>query len=105
MTPPQSLLSLFHRALNEVGDGDDPSSNFEYTTSAVVELSAAVASHQVQIKQLSDRLMITACQHAEEACGRVNVDNLNRFVIIGAPYLEQSDQLQSRLKSQVIHLI
>lgn len=92
---------LFYRALNDIGDGEDGAAAYEYTSSAVVELSAAVASHQIQIKLLSDKLLLTACQHAEERCGRQNVDNLNRFIVIGGPYLEQSDQLQSRLKSQV----
>lgn len=91
--------------MNEIGSGEDPSNTYEYTSSVVVALSATVASHQIQIKQLSDRLLLTACQHAEESCGRVNTDSLNRFVIIGAPYLEQSDQLQSRLKSQVCFFI
>lgn len=72
-----------------------------YTFNLLVGVSATVASHEIQLKLLSDQLLMTRCQHYEETCGRQNADNLNRFIIVGAPFLPQSDQLQARLKSQV----
>ena len=74
---------------------------FKYLSNNIVELTATVASHELQMRVLHDQLAITRCMHAEEACGRVNVDNLNRLIIVGGPFLQLSEQLQAKLKSQV----
>lgn len=98
---PTAYLQLY-RALLEITANEGPHDGFNFLSDTLVTVSSTVAAHDVQLKLLQDQLLLTRCQHAEEACGRENVDNLNRFVIIGAPYLSLSENLQAKLRSQVI---
>lgn len=84
-----------------IAASEGPTDGFVYLSESLVQVTSTVAAHDLHIKLLKDQLLLTRCQHAEETCGRENVDNLNRFVIIGAPYLPLSDQLQAKLRSQV----
>lgn len=85
----------------EVSANEGPTDGFDYLSESLVSVTSTLTAHDVQIKVMRDQLLLTRCQHAEEVCGRENVDNLNRFVIIGAPFLPLSDQLQAKLRSQV----
>lgn len=67
----------------------------------MVGMSSTLNAHEVQIKMLTDQVVLSRCQQAEEACGRINSDNLNRLIIVGGPFLPLSEQLQAKLKSQV----
>lgn len=95
------MLFSFSRALLEIAATEGPTDGFDFLSNSMVALSSVVASHDLQIRVLTDQLLLTRCQQAEEVCGRENVDNLNRFIVIGAPYLPLSEQLQSKLRSQV----
>lgn len=96
------MLKLYFRALLEISASEGPSIGFKHVSDGLITVSSTLAAHELQIKILTDQLMITRCQHSEEACGRINVDNLNRLIIVGGPYLSLSDQLQAKLRSQVI---
>lgn len=80
---------------------EDNLTGFGYMSKQLVEVTSTLTAHETQIKILSDQLMLSKCQQAEETCGRINVDALNRFIIIGGPFLPQSDELQIKLKRQV----
>ena len=64
-------------------------------------LSAVVTGQGAELAILNDQVMVTRCQMYEENCGRVNVDNLNHFMVMGAPYLPLCDGLQELLRKQV----
>ena len=65
-------------------------------------LSTVVAGQGAEMAILNDQVMLTRCQMFEETCGRVNSDNLNHFMVMGAPYLPLSDGLQTLLRDQVV---
>ena len=64
-------------------------------------LSAVVAGQGAEMAIMNDQVMLTRCQMFEETCGRINSDNLNHFMVMGAPYLPLSDGLQELLRKQV----
>lgn len=90
------------RALVDVMSTEDDLTGFNYMSSQMVEVTATLTAHETQIQILSDQLTVTRCQQAEETCGRMNVDALNHFIVIGGPLLPQGDDLQTKLKQQVI---
>lgn len=79
----------------------DPKDRFNFLVDEVSSLSTVVSGHGAQLSVLNDQMMVTRCQMYEESCGRINQDNLNRFLIMGAPYLPLSDNVQDLLKKQV----
>lgn len=100
--PLKNVSSLFrYRALIDISANEGPSAGFELLSNSVITMSTTLVAHELQIRILTDQLMLTRCQQAEEACGRINVDNLNRMIIVGGPYLPLSEQLQAKLRSQV----
>ena len=79
----------------------NPQDRFTFLINEVGTLSTIVAGNSAQISILNDQMVVTRCQMYEDNCGRVNQDNLNRFLIMGAPYYPLSDNLQEQLKKQV----
>ena len=79
----------------------NPQDRFTFLLNEIGSLSTVVAGHSSQISVLNDQMVVTRCQLYEDNCGRVNQDNLNRFLIMGAPYYPLSDNLQDLLKKQV----
>ena len=67
----------------------------------VSSLSAVVSGHGAQLSVLSDQMIVTRCQMYEDNCGRINQENLNRFMIMGAPYFPLTENIQDTLKKQV----
>lgn len=92
---------MFFRALVEISASEGPTDGFNLLSAGMVTMSTTLVAHDLQIKLLSDQLLVSRCQQAEETCGRVNVDNLNRLIIVGGPYLSLSENLQAKLRSQV----
>ena len=78
-----------------------PRDRFSFLLEEVNTLSTVVAGHGAQLSILNDQIMVTRCQMYEERCGRINQDNLDHFLIMGAPYYPLSEQLQALLKKQV----
>jgi len=64
-------------------------------------LSVVVASHGAQLSILNDQMIVTRCQMYEDNCGRINQENLNRFLLMWAPSYPLTDQMQDLLKKQV----
>ena len=79
-----------------------PAERFTFMLDEFNALSAVVAGQGAEMAILNDQVMLTRCQMSEETCGRVNSDNLNHFMVMGAPYLPLSDGLQDQLRKQVI---
>lgn len=79
-----------------------PSDRFSFLLDEVNALSAVIAGQGAEMSILNDQVLLTRCQMFEESCGRVNTDNLNHFMVMGAPYLPLSDGLQDLLRSQVM---
>jgi len=67
-------------------------------------LSSLVAGCTTQVSTLGDSLLLTRCQMYEETCGRINESNLSHFMVMGAPYLPLSENIQEQLKQKVPHL-
>ena len=78
-----------------------PSDRFSFMLDEFNLLSAVVADQGAEMAILNDQVMLTRCQMFEETCGRVNTDNLNHFMVMGAPYLPLGEGLQDRLRKQV----
>ena len=69
----------------------------------VAALSAVVSGQGTELSILKDQVMVTRCQMYEETCGRINQENLNRFMIMGARFHPLSDSMQDVLKKQVTY--
>jgi len=80
---------------------DSQADQFTYLVEENSALSTVVAGHEALLSVLRDDVLLTRCQMYEEGCGRINVDNLNRFLILGAPFIVFSAVLQDHLKQQV----
>lgn len=79
----------------------NPKDRFKFLLDEVNLLSTVVSSHGSQLSVLSDQMVVTRCQLYEDNCGRINQENLNRFMVMGAPYFPLSNDLQDKLKQQV----
>jgi len=75
---------------------------FSFLIEEISSISTVVAGHGAQISALTNELVLTRAAHAEEMDGRINTDNLNRLVILGAPFLD-GDDLQAQLKQKVLY--
>ncbi len=82
------------------GDADVPI-QFNHLVSAisVVSKNQAQLGHAVKAIQNKDRLR--DCKDYEEKEGCQNCDMLNRFIVIGGPYFDPSENLQQQLQDQV----
>ena len=79
----------------------NPKDRFNFLMGEVSSLSAVVSGHGAQLSVLSDQMIVTRCQMYEDNCGRINQENLNRFMIMGAPYFPLTENIQDTLKKQV----
>jgi hypothetical protein len=59
-------------------------------------------TYRVSILESKERLK--TCENLEEKEGRINCDLLNRFVLIGAPFVPAGPDMQAHLVSQVLNI-
>jgi len=95
---PKTLLIF--RAIAAAADADAPA-QFNLVVSAVnvVSENQAQLGHEVKAMKNKDRLR--DCKDHEEKEGRMNCDMLNRFIVIGGPYIDPGLNQQSALQAQV----
>jgi hypothetical protein len=64
-----------------------------------------VSDHQVQstyrVGVLENQSRVKSCEFLEEKEGRINSDLLNRFVILGGPFVQAGPDMQDLLVKQV----
>jgi len=91
------------RLIHEARVSRTPLDRFDFLSTEIAELSGGLAACSAQISVLQDHDVTATCRFYEEMDGRINTDNLNRLIIIGAPYFvfKTGDQVQEILKGQV----
>jgi len=72
----------------------------------LASVSEAAGQLQFRVRALEDQRMVDRCEMLEEKDGRINSEALNHVVIKGknVPFIDQSDDLQQKLKAQVLFL-
>jgi hypothetical protein len=64
-----------------------------------------VSDYQVQlgheVRALKEKNRLKTCRDFEESEGRINSDNLHRFIVIGGPHFEANPDPQDKLVNQV----
>jgi len=84
----------------------DDIDRFRILLGEVAGNSEAIGQVQFRLRSLEDSRLVDKCEVLEEKEGRINSEALNHLIIKGkkVPYLEKGDELQQRLKKQVIYL-
>jgi len=86
--------------LERVKKSKNAADRFSFLVSEINEQSGLLASTMTKVSTLEDASMISSCRFYEEMDGRVNTEDLNHLMVLGAPYLS-GDDLPSMLKKQV----
>jgi len=97
------ILWLLNRLFKGAADGDEED-RYRVLLGEISGTTEVVGQLQYRVKALEDALLIASCKAAEEQEGRVNSEATNRVIIKGkkVPYLQPGDDLQARLKAQVL---
>ncbi len=94
------LVSLTPRAIS-ASAGSEPPVQFVHLIKAVNVVSENQAQLGHVVRALQDKDRMRDCEDSEEKEGRMNCDLLNRFIVIGGPFLDPGLNLQSKLQEQV----
>ncbi len=79
-----------------------PEEQVAYLTEAIGVVSGQQSQSQFRLSLLENSNKVKTCRDYEEDEGRINVDLLNRVIIVGGPLIPPSDDLQDLLIRQVI---
>jgi hypothetical protein len=78
-----------------------PDEQVAYLTEAIGVVSGQQSQSQFRLSLLENSNKVKTCRDYEEAEGRINVNLLNRVIIVGGPLIPPSDDLQDLLIRQV----
>ena len=101
--PITNVVLILNRLTSVAQASKTPSDRFTFLLDEFNVMSAVVASQGAQMDLINDQVMVTQCRMFEETCGRINSDNLNHFMVMGAPYFPICDGLQELLRKQVCY--
>lgn len=90
------------RIIDQARKSKNPLDRFSFLVTELATVSGVANSAVAQLSALQDQVLVNACKFQEETDGRINTDNLDHLMVLGAPFLPSGDgDLQDRLKAQV----
>jgi len=94
---------LYFRLMAGAEEAEDED-RFKILLGELASLSDATGQVQFRLKALEDSRLVDKCEMLEEKEGRINSEALGHVIIKGStiPYLDKGDDLQQRLKAQVV---
>jgi hypothetical protein len=93
-------MIILYRAIAATLDADNQA-QFVHLVSTVNVVSENQAQLGHEVKAIKAKDHLRDCKDHEEKEGRLNYDMLNRFIVIGGPYIDPGINQQQALQSQV----